>query len=86
MATQTLRTQLTLVELAKRTTDGNILQIAEVLEQTNEMLEDAVWVEANGMTSHVITVRTSLPSGQYRILNDGIPSEASSTRQIEYHR
>lgn len=83
MATNTVRDQLTLVELAKRSSDGNILQIAEVLEETNEMLEDAVWVEANGMTSHVITVRTSLPTGTFRILNDGVPSEASSTRQIE---
>jgi len=83
MAVKTMRNQLTLVELAKRVGDGNILEIAEILEQTNEMLEDAVWLEANMGDHHLITVRTSLPSGSWRLLNKGVPPEASSTRQIK---
>lgn len=83
MAVQTLRNQLTLVELAKRTGDGNLLEIAEVLEETNEMLEDAIWLEANMGDHHLITVRTSLPAGSWRLLNKGVPPEASSTRQVK---
>ena len=82
MAVLTMRNQLTIVELAKRTGEGNLLEIAEVLEQTNEMLEDAVWMEANQRDHHTITVRTSLPSGSWRTLNAGVSSEASSTRQV----
>jgi hypothetical protein len=82
MAVQTLRNQLTLVELAKRTHDGNLVQITEILNQVNEMLDDAIWIEANGITTHKATIRTSLPTGTWRRLNMGVPSEASSTRQI----
>lgn len=82
MATNAIRDQLTLLELAKRSSDGNLLEIAEILEQTNEMLEDAVWLEANGRDHHTITIRTSLPTGNWRTLNSGVPTEASSTRQV----
>ena len=34
--------QYTLVELAKRTNNGNLLEIAEVLAITKEMFQDAV--------------------------------------------
>jgi hypothetical protein len=81
MAVLTMRNQLTIVELAKRQYDGNMLEIAEVLEQTNEMLEDAIWLEANGATHHVITIRASLPEGDWRVLNDGVGKKASATRQ-----
>lgn len=77
-----LRDQLTLVELAKRTLDGQHLTIAEVLAETNEVLTDAVWIESNQPTSHVTTKRTSLPSGTWRKINEGVADEASSTKQI----
>ncbi len=85
MATNVLRNQLTLQELAKRTHDGNMIQITEVLNEVNEMLDDAVWIEANGTTTHKVTIRTSLPSGSFRRLNEGVGSEASSTRQELEH-
>lgn len=78
-----LRSQLTLVELAKRTGNGNLLEISEVLQQTNEMMEDAVWIEANMGDHHLITVRASLPTGTWRTINYGVASEASSTRQVK---
>lgn len=77
-----VRSQMTLMELARRTNQGDIITIAEVLAETNEVLEDAVWVESNQPTSHVTTQRTSLPSGTWRKINGGVSREASSTRQI----
>jgi hypothetical protein len=74
--------QYTLVELAKRTNNGNLLEIAEVLSITKEMFQDAVWVEANQTASHVGTKRTNLPSGTHRQANQGVASEASSTKQV----
>lgn len=74
--------QYTLVELAKRTNNGNLLEIAEVLSITKEMFQDAVWIEANQTASHVGTKRTNLPSGTHRQANKGVASEASSTKQV----
>lgn len=82
MATQVLRSQLTLLELAKRTLSGQHLTIAEVLAETNEMLTDAVWVESNQPTSHITTKRISLPAGTWRKINSGVYREASATQQI----
>lgn len=75
--------QLTLVELAKRTSQGNFLQIAEVLTQINEIMQDAQWQEANETTRHVGTQRTALPTGTHRTFNSGVAPSASATKQIE---
>ena len=82
MAELSVRGQLTLVELAKRTNNKELLTIAEVLNEDNEILTDAVWQQANDITSHVFTQRTSLPTGSWRQINKGVEEEASSTKQI----
>lgn len=74
--------QLTLLELAKRSNNGNFLEIAEVLNTINEVLQDAPWVEANQTTSHVGTQRTHLPSGSWKQINTGIAKSASATKQV----
>lgn len=81
MAGHVLGAQLTLVELAKRTGNGNLLKIVEALEETNEILQDAVWVPANDTTSHLVSRRLALPTGTWRSINKGVPSTASTTRQ-----
>lgn len=83
MATTAVRGQLTFYELARRTGNNNLMEIAEVLDETRAMSEDAVWLEANNLTSHMVTIRTSLPTGTWRMLNYGVPAESSATRQIE---
>ena len=83
MAELEVANQLTLVELAKRTNNNDILLIAEVLSKKNRILQDAVWAEANQLTSHRITQRVAEPSGTWRQLNAGVPTEASQTVQIE---
>lgn len=82
MPSLTQLSQLTMVELAKRTNDSNILAISEVLAQTNDILKDATWVEGNQVASHVGTRRTSQPTGSHRQVNQGVATEASATRQI----
>jgi hypothetical protein len=82
MAELDTRGQLTLLELAKRTNNGNLIAIAEVMDETNDILKDAVWVEANQLTSHLITRRHSLPSGSWRRLNAGVAPESSATSQF----
>lgn len=72
--------QLTLVEVAKRKDpDGNLATIAEVLDKTNEILQDAVFMEANDTFSNRTTRRASLPTGSFRKLNQGTAKESSKT-------
>ena len=76
-------TQLTLLELAKRhDPDGGTASIVEVLQEENEILHDAPWLEANDVWSHKTTRRVTLPTGAWRQLNAGVPAEASRTREV----
>lgn len=77
-----INSQLTLIELAKRTNNGEFLMIAEALNEINEILQDAVWIESNQAISHVGSIRTSLPTGTWRRFNQGIDKHASTTKQV----
>lgn len=73
----------TLVDVAKATdSEGRILGIIELLSQTNEMLTDMGWVEANGTTGHRTTVRTGLPTAIWRKLYQGVPTSKSTRAQV----
>jgi hypothetical protein len=77
-------TNLTLADWAKRTDpDGRIPIIAELLSQSNEVLEDAVFKEGNLPTGERVVVRTGLPAVYWRALNQGIPSSKSTTAQVD---
>lgn len=76
-------TNLTLADLAKRRdTNMNIAKITEILNATNEMLEDMPWVAANDGTGHKTTIRSGLPVGTWRLLNYGVVPEKSTTVQV----
>lgn len=80
MATLEAKNQLTLLELAKRhDPNGDSAAIAEVLEETNEILQDAIYLEANDKTSNKSTRRLTLPTGTWRKLNKGVGTESSQT-------
>ncbi len=75
---------LTLGDWAKRTDpEGRIPVIAELLSQTNEILDDAVFKEGNLPTGERVVIRTGLPSVYWRALNQGIPSSKSTTAQVD---
>ena len=76
-------TALTYADWAKRVDDGyRIAMIIELLSQTNEILDDMLVVEGNLPTGHKTTVRTGLPQGTWRLLNQGVPNAKSTTAQI----
>jgi hypothetical protein len=75
---------LTLADWAKRLDpDGQVPKVAELLSQTNEILEDAVFMEGNLPTGHRLTIRTGLPQVFYRMINQGVPTSKSLTAQID---
>lgn len=76
-------THPTLLDVAKRTDpDGKIASIVEMLNQTNEILEDMVWLEANQVTGHRTTIRTGLPAPTWRKLYGGVQPTKSTTVQV----
>jgi hypothetical protein len=75
---------LTLADWAKRTDpDGRIPIIAELLSQSNEVLEDCVFKEGNLPTGERVVIRTGLPAVYWRALNQGIPNSKSTTAQVD---
>jgi hypothetical protein len=75
---------LTLADWAKRLDpNGQVPVIAELLGQTNEILEDAMFVQGNLPTGHRLTMRTGLPQVFYRLINQGVPASKSTTTQID---
>lgn len=74
---------LTLTDWAKRLDpDGAVAEVAELLGQVND-LSDALYIEGNLPTGHRGTVRTSLPSVGWRLLNQGTTASKSTTAQID---
>lgn len=76
-------THPTLLDVAKRLDpNGNIDKIVELLSQSNELLDDMVWQEANEMTGHRSTVRVGLPTPTWRKLYGGVQPTKSRTAQV----
>jgi hypothetical protein len=62
---------------------GKLMSVAEVLAQTNEMLKDIPWVQSNGPTQNVVTVRSSLPTAAFARINRGIAAQKATTEQLQ---
>ena len=75
---------LTLADWAKRTDpEGRVPVVAELLSQSNEILEDCVFKEGNLPTGERVVIRTGLPTVYWRALNQGIPNSKSTTAQVD---
>lgn len=80
----TIGTKLTLADWAKRVDPGGkIDKIVEMMNETNEILDDMVWLEGNLPTGHRTTIRTGLPSATWRKLNYGVQPSKSTTIQVD---
>lgn len=75
---------LTLLDLAKRLDpQGKVPTVAELLSQTNEIVNDMSWQEGNTNTGNRMVVRTGLPDVFWRLLNQGTQPSKSITAQID---
>ena len=75
---------LTLADWAKRLDpDGKVPQIVEMLAQSNEIIQDMVFVESNMPMSHRTTIRTGLPTVAWRLINQGVQPSKSTTAQAD---
>tara|TARA_Y100000310_G_scaffold345661_1_gene467878 strand:- start:1803 stop:2816 length:1014 start_codon:yes stop_codon:yes gene_type:complete len=73
----------TLLDLAKRTDpDGNIATIVEILNETNEVLDDMVWKEGNLVTGNRTSIRSGIPTPTWRKLYGGVQPTKSRVVQV----
>lgn len=56
--------------------------MAEILGQTNEILDDMIFKEANLLTGHVGNIRTGYPTPTWRKLNGGVQPSKSTYRTV----
>lgn len=72
----------TLLDLAKQTDpDGKIAPIVEILNMTNEVLDDMSWQQGNLLTGNRTTIRSGLPTPTWRKLYGGVqPSKARAVQ------
>lgn len=76
-------TNPTLADLAKvMDPDGKIAVIVEILNETNEMLEDMTWIEGNLTTGNRTTIRSGLPIPTWRKLYQGVQPTKSTNVQV----
>lgn len=77
-------TALTLADWAKRRDpDGKLPVVAELLSQSNEVLDDMLYLEGNLPIGHRVTIRTGLPAVYWRSINQGVPRSKSTTAQVD---
>jgi hypothetical protein len=75
-------TNPTLADVAKATDpDGKIAQIVEILNMTNEILDDMGWQEGNMPTGNKTSIRAGLPSPTWRKLYGGV--QPTKGRQVQ---
>lgn len=76
-------THPTLLDVAKQLDpNGKIDKLVEILNQTNEILDDAVFVEANGVTGHRTSIRAGLPTPTWRKLYGGVQPSKGTAVQV----
>lgn len=76
-------TNPTLLDLANRMDpNGKIPTIIELLNETNEILDDMTWIEGNLPTGHKTKVRTGIPKPTWRKLYQGVMPTRSTVADI----
>ncbi len=73
----------TMIDWARRLDpNGNIDTVVNVMAETNEVLEDMLFIEGNLPTGHQTTVATGIPEPTWRTLYGGVPSTKGTTKQV----
>lgn len=76
-------TNPTLLDLARvMDPSGGVADIVEILNETNEMIDDATFLEGNLPTGHRTTIRTGIPAPTWRKMYQGVQPSKSTTVQV----
>jgi hypothetical protein len=66
---------------ARMTQNQEIIDVAEVLNETNDIIQDAVVLRANDITSHVVSRRTALPAPSWVKVGEGWNATSGTIQQ-----
>ena len=58
-------------------------QIIELMNKTNDIMDDVPWMEANQSDGHLTRIRTGLPAVYWRRLYQGTPPAKSQWSQVK---
>jgi len=76
-------TNPTLLDLAKTLDpDGNTANIVEILNMTNEVLDDMSWQQGNLLTGNRTTIRSGIPTPTWRKLYGGVQPNKARNVQV----
>jgi hypothetical protein len=70
-----------MLTLARMTHNNDVINVAEVLNETNDVIQDAVVQQANDITSHVVARRTALPAPSWVKIADGWNATSGRVQQ-----
>ncbi|NQY98719.1 MAG: hypothetical protein HRT82_16320 [Henriciella sp.] len=77
-------TRLTLADNAKlMDPTGKMSVVANLLSQTNEILDDCVFQQANGKTFHRVSISTGLPEVYWTQVNTGTPPSKAKYANVD---
>jgi len=74
---------VTLLDVARRTVDKKIAKLIEVLHDTNEILQDIMWMSCNDGDNHVVSIRTGLPSVAWKRFNYGVAQSKGQSQTVK---
>jgi hypothetical protein len=73
---------MNLVDIAKREDPSGVLaKIAEILNESNDIVKDMPMMPSNAPFGHRVTMRSSLPSVAFSKINKGVSRSKGSTKQ-----
>jgi len=58
-------------------------QIIELMNKTNDIMDDVLWMESNQSDGHLTRIRTGLPEVYWRRLYQGTPPSKSQWSQVK---
>lgn len=82
MATKTITDRENLLLVTRMTNNNETLDVAEVLNEVNEVIEDAVMQQSTDMTSHVFSRRTALPAVNWVKMGNGWNATTGLLNQV----
>lgn len=79
----TLTGEYTLLDLkSMHDPKGNVAKVIDVLSEVNGVMQDAIWMEANDLTSHVVTQSFTEGAGSAGVINKTVAFEEDRVKNI----
>ena len=74
---------VSLAEMEQFYRGGKAGQIIELMNKTNDIMDDVLWMESNQSDGHLTRIRTGLPEVYWRRLYQGTPPSKSQWSQVK---